>query len=197
MRHGTEPLRRSSGSYEGSFGLILVMGWEWELNSMRSNLPLFLSSSVVERSAVNRLVVGSNPIRGDWELFGGSVEWNMFQTMDDWDDDAFSGKRTHAKSMKIWMIHIKNSQWWVWAGYRKHPCGMGRLPHPPTHYRTNHFTFTLILLIFLERKDSDHIGNYPWLFNDLRCYKENVVLSVRGISISSSYWFDFWILLHR
>lgn len=32
---------------------------------MRSNLPLFLSSSVVERSAVNRLVVGSNPTWGD------------------------------------------------------------------------------------------------------------------------------------
>uniref|UniRef100_M1CTY6 Uncharacterized protein n=1 Tax=Solanum tuberosum TaxID=4113 RepID=M1CTY6_SOLTU len=31
------------------------MGWERELNSMRSNLLLFLSSSVVERSAVNRL----------------------------------------------------------------------------------------------------------------------------------------------
>ncbi|KAH0653486.1 hypothetical protein KY289_031164 [Solanum tuberosum] len=56
MRHVREPLRRSSGSYEGSFELILVMGWERELNSMRSNLLLFLSSSVVERSAVNRLV---------------------------------------------------------------------------------------------------------------------------------------------
>lgn len=33
---------------------------------MRSNLALFLSSSVVERSAVNRLVVGSNPTWGDW-----------------------------------------------------------------------------------------------------------------------------------
>ena len=32
---------------------------------MRSNLLLFLSSSVVERSAVNRLVVGSNPTWGD------------------------------------------------------------------------------------------------------------------------------------
>lgn len=32
---------------------------------MRSNPPLFLSSSVVERSAVNRLVVGSNPTWGD------------------------------------------------------------------------------------------------------------------------------------
>ncbi len=32
---------------------------------MRSNFPLFLSSSVVERSAVNRLVVGSNPTWGD------------------------------------------------------------------------------------------------------------------------------------
>lgn len=32
---------------------------------MRSSLPLFLSSSVVERSAVNRLVVGSNPTWGD------------------------------------------------------------------------------------------------------------------------------------
>ena len=41
------------------------MGWERELNSMRSNLLLFLSSSVVERSAVNRLVVGSNPTWGD------------------------------------------------------------------------------------------------------------------------------------
>lgn len=29
---------QSSGSYEGSFKLI-VIGWEWELNSMRSNLP--------------------------------------------------------------------------------------------------------------------------------------------------------------
>ncbi|KAF8047148.1 hypothetical protein N665_0454s0009 [Sinapis alba] len=38
MRHGTEPLRRSYGGYEGNF---------------ESNLPLFLSSSVVERSAVN------------------------------------------------------------------------------------------------------------------------------------------------
>ena len=66
MRHGREPLRRSSGSYEGSFELILVMGWERELNSMRSNLLLFLSSSVVERSAVNWLVVGSNPTWGDW-----------------------------------------------------------------------------------------------------------------------------------
>ena len=65
MRHGTEPLRRSSRSYEGNFELILVMGWERELNSMRSNLPLFLSSSVVERSAVNWLVVGSNPTWGD------------------------------------------------------------------------------------------------------------------------------------
>ncbi|KAH0653483.1 hypothetical protein KY289_031161 [Solanum tuberosum] len=65
MRHVREPLRRSSGSYEGSFELILVMGWERELNSMRSNLLLFLSSSVVERSAVNRLVVGSNPTWGD------------------------------------------------------------------------------------------------------------------------------------
>ncbi len=65
MRHVREPLRRSSGSYEGSFELILVMGWEQELNSMRSNLLLFLSSSVVERSAVNRLVVGSNPTWGD------------------------------------------------------------------------------------------------------------------------------------
>ena len=65
MRHGTEPLRRSSWSYEGSFGLILFMGWERELNSMRSNLPLFLSSSVVERLAVNWLVVGSNPTWGD------------------------------------------------------------------------------------------------------------------------------------
>uniref|UniRef100_A0A804L7W6 Uncharacterized protein n=1 Tax=Musa acuminata subsp. malaccensis TaxID=214687 RepID=A0A804L7W6_MUSAM len=26
MRHGTEPLRRSSGSYEGNFRLILFMG---------------------------------------------------------------------------------------------------------------------------------------------------------------------------
>jgi hypothetical protein len=33
---------------------------------MRSNLSLFLSSSVVERSAVNRLVVGSNPTWGDF-----------------------------------------------------------------------------------------------------------------------------------
>ena len=65
MRHGGEPLPRSSGSYEGSFELILVMGWEREWNSTRSNLPLFLSSSVVERSAVNRLVVGSNPTWGD------------------------------------------------------------------------------------------------------------------------------------
>ena len=65
MRHVREPLRKSSGSYEGSFELILVMGWERELNSMRSNLLLFLSSSVVERSAVNRLVVGSNPTWGD------------------------------------------------------------------------------------------------------------------------------------
>ena len=65
MRHGTEPLRRSSGSYEGNLELILVMGWERELNSLRPNLPLFLSSSVVERSAVNRLVVGSNPTWGD------------------------------------------------------------------------------------------------------------------------------------
>lgn len=32
---------------------------------MRSNFPMFLSSSVVERSAVNRLVVGSNPTWGD------------------------------------------------------------------------------------------------------------------------------------
>lgn len=32
---------------------------------MRYNLPLFLSSSAVERSAVNRLVVGSNPTWGD------------------------------------------------------------------------------------------------------------------------------------
>lgn len=66
MRHGTKKLRRSSGSYEGNFELILVMGWDRELNSMRSNLPLFLSSSVVERSAVNWLVVGSNPTWGDW-----------------------------------------------------------------------------------------------------------------------------------
>ena len=65
MRHVREPLRRSSRSYEGNFELILVMGWERELNSIRSNLPLFLSSSVVERSAVNRLVVGSNPTWGD------------------------------------------------------------------------------------------------------------------------------------
>ena len=65
MRHVREPLRISSGSYEGSFELILVMVWERELNSMRSNLLLFLSSSVVERSAVNRLVVGSNPTWGD------------------------------------------------------------------------------------------------------------------------------------
>ena len=65
MRHGAEPLRRSSGGYKGNFELILVMGWERELNSMRSNLLLFLSSSVVERSAVNWLVVGSNPTWGD------------------------------------------------------------------------------------------------------------------------------------
>ena len=65
MRDGTKTLRRSSGSYEGNFELILVMGWDRELNSMRSNLPLFLSSSVVERSAVNWLVVGSNPTWGD------------------------------------------------------------------------------------------------------------------------------------
>ena len=32
---------------------------------MRSNPPFFLNSSVVERSAVNRLVVGSNPTWGD------------------------------------------------------------------------------------------------------------------------------------
>ena len=32
---------------------------------MRYDFPLFLSSSVVERSAVNRLVVGSNPTWGD------------------------------------------------------------------------------------------------------------------------------------
>ena len=56
---------RSSGSYEGNFEFILVMGWEREWNSMRSNFPLFLSSSVVERSAVNWLVVGSNPTWGD------------------------------------------------------------------------------------------------------------------------------------
>ena len=66
MRHGTEPLRRNYGSYERSFGLILFMGWERELNSRRSNPPLFLSSSVVERSAVNWLVVGSNPTWGDF-----------------------------------------------------------------------------------------------------------------------------------
>ena len=36
-----------------------------ENRTMRSNPPLFLSSSVVERSAVNRLVVGSNPTWGD------------------------------------------------------------------------------------------------------------------------------------
>ena len=65
MRHGTEPLRRSSGSYEGNLELILVMGLERELYSLRPNSPLFLSSSVVERSAVNRLVVGSNPTWGD------------------------------------------------------------------------------------------------------------------------------------
>lgn len=32
-------------------------------------MPLFLSSSVVERSAVNRLVVGSNPTWGDFLHF--------------------------------------------------------------------------------------------------------------------------------
>ena len=32
---------------------------------MRSNLPLFLNSSMVERSAVNWLVVVSNPTWGD------------------------------------------------------------------------------------------------------------------------------------
>ena len=76
MRHGAEPLRRSSGGYKGNFELILVMGWERELNSMRSNLLLFLSSSVVERSAVNWLVVGSNPTWGDFihsEFF--NSEW--------------------------------------------------------------------------------------------------------------------------
>ena len=65
MRHGTETLRKCSWSYEGNFELILVMGWERELNSMRSNLPLFLSSLVVERSVVHWLVVGSNPTWGD------------------------------------------------------------------------------------------------------------------------------------
>ncbi|KAM3301014.1 hypothetical protein P3S67_015514 [Capsicum chacoense] len=45
--------------------LILVMGWEQELNSMRSNLLLFLSSSVIEWSVVNRLVVGFNLTWGD------------------------------------------------------------------------------------------------------------------------------------
>ena len=40
-------------------------GLRTRMNSMRSNLSLFLSSSVVERSAVNWLVVGSNPTWGD------------------------------------------------------------------------------------------------------------------------------------
>lgn len=66
MRHGREPLWRNLTSYEGNFEFLLVMGWERELNSIRSNFPLFLSSSVVERSAVNWLVVGSNPTWGDW-----------------------------------------------------------------------------------------------------------------------------------
>ena len=36
-----------------------------EYSYTRFHSPLFLSSSVVERSAVNRLVVGSNPTWGD------------------------------------------------------------------------------------------------------------------------------------
>lgn len=43
----------------------------------------FPGSSAVERSAVNRLVVGSNPTRGDSSISGG-----MKDGLDDGDDDA-------------------------------------------------------------------------------------------------------------
>ena len=44
----------------------------------------FLGSSAVERSAVNRLVVGSNPTRGDSSIFSGIEDG-----LDDVDNDTY------------------------------------------------------------------------------------------------------------
>lgn len=101
MRHGREPLRRSSGSYEGSFELILVMGWERELNSMRSNLPLFLSSSVVERSAVNWLVVGSNPTWGDL------IHCEFFNS--EWKSSLWPLRVGNPPSLSLFLLHSISS----------------------------------------------------------------------------------------
>ncbi|MCD7473249.1 hypothetical protein HAX54_014974 [Datura stramonium] len=56
MKHVKRATTKKFRELQRKLELILVMGWGWELNSMRSNLLLFLSSSVVERSAVSRLV---------------------------------------------------------------------------------------------------------------------------------------------
>lgn len=70
MRHGMEPPRKNFWSYERNFKFMLVMGWKWELNSMRYILMSFFNSLMVDRLTVNWLVVDSNPTQGVFFFFG-------------------------------------------------------------------------------------------------------------------------------
>jgi len=49
-----DPFRACQFVYKRGFGLVMFTGWERELNSRRSNLLLFLSSSMVEWAVVHR-----------------------------------------------------------------------------------------------------------------------------------------------
>lgn len=87
---------QSSGSYEGSFKLI-VIGWEWELNSMRSNLPF--SSSVLSGSKSH---VGGGCPHKQWSMWFNSMQSEKDKSW--WDIKIININHEYTKAYRMKVI---------------------------------------------------------------------------------------------